>query len=446
MRERAAANATTETDGLGDRVRSLRRAAGLSQSELAGGRFSKEYMSQLERGKTRPSRETIAWLAARLGADVSYLETGVSTLDRERAEAALETATVLLEARRYGEAVAAHRVARSLGEAAGAGSLVFHALTGEARARLEARDAAPAAALVEKARGIAERERLDDLALAEVAYLDGFCLYTTSAVEAAIVSLDRALALAGRSGRPCDRLRSDILDKRSRCYRRLRDIEAAREDAEGALELARADGDGGRRADALFQAALVAQREGRWLLARTRAREAHQLYEKIGDAAGAARILNNLAGLEHLLGNRDAAVGLLHEAFDRFVGLGLDDAAYALSSLAEIYVDEGDADRAEPLARRALVILDDRVEHLAEIGTAHLSLGRALLRLGRAEEASQQIRLAEEAFVRAASPSHQAEAWLADGDLARAGGDDREAARLYRRAALALQDAHPHLR
>jgi transcriptional regulator with XRE-family HTH domain len=49
---------------LGERVRQLRVAAGLTQTDLAGERFSKEYVSQIERGKTAPTRETIEWLAA----------------------------------------------------------------------------------------------------------------------------------------------------------------------------------------------------------------------------------------------------------------------------------------------------------------------------------------------------------------------------------------------
>ena len=58
---------------LGERLRQLRVAAGLTQSELADGRFSKEYISQIERGKTRPTAETLDWLAARLGVDADYL-------------------------------------------------------------------------------------------------------------------------------------------------------------------------------------------------------------------------------------------------------------------------------------------------------------------------------------------------------------------------------------
>ncbi len=67
-------------------------AAGLTQTDLAAGRFSKEYVSQIERGKTRPTAETLDWLAGKLGVDAEYLETGVSVEDRARAESALARA------------------------------------------------------------------------------------------------------------------------------------------------------------------------------------------------------------------------------------------------------------------------------------------------------------------------------------------------------------------
>ena len=69
---------TTHASGLGERLRSLRLASGLTQTELAGERFSKEYVSQIERGKTRPTKETVEWLAQRLGVDASFLANGVS--------------------------------------------------------------------------------------------------------------------------------------------------------------------------------------------------------------------------------------------------------------------------------------------------------------------------------------------------------------------------------
>ena len=75
--------------GLGTRLRQLRVAAGLTQSDLAGDRFSKEYVSQIERGKTRPTPQTLGWIAERLGVDTSYLETGQTWDEYAEVEAAV---------------------------------------------------------------------------------------------------------------------------------------------------------------------------------------------------------------------------------------------------------------------------------------------------------------------------------------------------------------------
>src|SRR2546427_12712659 len=82
---------------LGERVRQLRVAAGLTQTDLAGERFSKEYVSQIERGKTRPTRETIEWLAVKLGVDPGFLERGVSADERRRVDTLLARAEALTE-------------------------------------------------------------------------------------------------------------------------------------------------------------------------------------------------------------------------------------------------------------------------------------------------------------------------------------------------------------
>src|SRR3954449_186073 len=74
---------------IGERLRSLRLAAGLTQPQVAGDRFSKEYISQIQRGKTRPTAESITWLATQLGVDPAFLGSGVSTDLRGRIEALL---------------------------------------------------------------------------------------------------------------------------------------------------------------------------------------------------------------------------------------------------------------------------------------------------------------------------------------------------------------------
>ena len=67
---------------------------------------------------------------------------------------------------------------------------------------------------------------------------------------------------------------SNILTWRSRCYRRQRDYEAAREDVARALELAESMSDARALGEVYFQASLIAERDGHWVLARTYAERA----------------------------------------------------------------------------------------------------------------------------------------------------------------------------
>src|SRR6476469_11216408 len=89
------------SSGLGERLRQLRVGAGLTQTDLAGDRFSKEYISQIERGKTRPTTETIEWLALRLGVDAGFLASGVSADERAKAAAILARADALSQEHRF---------------------------------------------------------------------------------------------------------------------------------------------------------------------------------------------------------------------------------------------------------------------------------------------------------------------------------------------------------
>src|SRR5436190_16385030 len=122
---------------IGERLRSLRLAAGLTQTQVAGDRFSKEYISQIERGKTRPTAESIAWLAGQLGVDPAFLGSGVSTDLRGRIEALLARAEALVESHQYLEAADLFAAARRDVGATGSAELEVRALSGEAWARAQ---------------------------------------------------------------------------------------------------------------------------------------------------------------------------------------------------------------------------------------------------------------------------------------------------------------------
>jgi tetratricopeptide (TPR) repeat protein len=427
--------------GLGERLRSLRLSAGLTQSELAGDRFSKEYVSQIERGKTRPNAETTGWLAERLGVDPAFLATGLATDVRNRVEATLARAEALSEARRYEESIEVFGQARTEVGATASTELEVRGLSGEAWALAEFGQIQEAIGLLQRARELVEGPPFGDVDRADVLFRLGVCRYKLASVSTAIALFTEAFELATLSGLPCDLLRADILGWRSRCRRHQRDFEAAREDVEGALELARAMDDRRTIANVYYQASLVAERTGHWVASRNYAEQAKSLYQELNDERTVGRLMQNLGGLHLLLGKPDQAVEHLKAAFALAVeSESKPDAAQALGNLATVYLHLEDYEAADDHARRGLDLFEGREDYVQEIGQSNVVLGRALMERGRLAEAEECFRAADSAFERLGSVSYRAGAWVALGDLSSRRGDDREAARLYRNAAEALQD------
>lgn len=428
------------TPDIGGRVGALRRAAGMTQEGLAAGRFTKQYVSQIERGEIIPAGELLDWLASRLGVEPVVLETGLSTADLERVSEQLAHGQHLLDEHRYVEALDVFRPLRGSLTRAAARAAERSAVRGEAWALIRLGRIGEAADLLGEARSVADGPTGTRDEQSEVAYLTAVCCYSISDITTAQTEFDRALQLLDEAEEPHDRLRLDIHQWRSRCYRRQRDFEAAREDIDRALELCNAIEDIRPRAEVYLQASLVADRLGSWVLARRYAETSRDLYDEVGDTVTKGRVLNNIAGINHELGDDDAAVAQLREAFAIFVDAQLEaEAGYVLSSLAEIHRAQGDLEEAEVVAARALELLEGRIDHVQEIGTAQLVLARAHLEQGELDVAERLLAAVDESYATTESVAHQARSWMARGELELLRKNDAEAARLYREAAVALQ-------
>jgi tetratricopeptide (TPR) repeat protein len=255
-----------------------------------------------------------------------------------------------------------------------------------------------------------------------------------NSVQTAIALFDEALKVAERSPIPSDQLRSNILAWRSRCYRRRRDFEAAREDVERALELAESLNDTRTTAEVYFQASIIADREGRWVLARSYAERAKSAYEELADRGNLGRLLNNLGGINFLLGHPDEALALLKDAVRIALEVGNDaEAAHAVNGIAQVHLRTGEEKLAEEQARYALKLLATASTRCTRSAMhSSCSVVRCWRRI-----ASTRPRTAfsagEAAYDQMSSGSHRADAWIAQGDLAARRGDDRTAAKLYRR-------------
>jgi tetratricopeptide (TPR) repeat protein len=425
---------------LGERIRQLRIARGLTQTKLGLDRFSKEYVSQIERGRVRPNEAALEWLAERLGVSRRFLESGVSSSEHERTAGVISRAEAAIAAREFEEAIV------GLDRVVEAGTVVepdleLRALLAAAAARSELGRIEEALSLLTRARDLVDQDSFTDVDRANVLFHVGQCRYRLSSVPTAVALFTEALELMRRSDAVDDRLRCRILRWRSRCYRRQSDWEAARGDVEAALELSERLGDGEALAHGYFQASIIAERRGMWVLARSYAERAKALYEEQEDRLNVGRLLNNLGGLTFLLGDPDRAAEILTEAFAVALEAGSKpDAAQAVSSLAQVNLRTGRVELAEEQARQALTLLDGRVDFLDEQGNAQLVLGRALLEQDKLDESEHALAGAEAAFEQLSSGSHRAAAWTAQADLSVRRGDKDTALRLYRRAAETLQD------
>src|SRR5947208_6297117 len=140
---------------LGARVRQLRQTAGLTQDELAADRCSKEYISQIERGKTRPTSATLEWIAEKLGVDVTYLETGQSWSEYAAVEAAVARAEAAVEGQHYEDAM---EILAPLRYSPDAPELELRGLLAQSWATLYFGDVKESLELLARARTIAEDE------------------------------------------------------------------------------------------------------------------------------------------------------------------------------------------------------------------------------------------------------------------------------------------------
>ena len=295
--------------------------------------------------------------------------------------------------------------------------------------------------LLHVARELAEGPQFSDVDRADVLFRLGVCRYKLSSIATAVALFDEALALAERSGLPCDLLRADILGWRSRCRRRQRDFEAAREDVERALELAAAWTTGGRSRTPTSRRRSSPSGWATGSASRNYAQQARAIYQELNDERNVGRLMLNLGGLQLLLGKPEQAIEHLKASFALAVEAeSQPDAAQALGKPgdgvpAPRRLRRGRRARTQgarpPRGARGLPRRDRPVAPRA---------GPLAARAGPTRRGGGVLPGGGPGVRAHGVGGTRAGAWVALGDLAERRGDDREAARLYRNAAEALQD------
>ena len=305
-----------ELSTTGKRLRQLRVERGLTQTEVTGGEYSKEYVSQVELGKTMPSRRAIALFAKHLDVDESYFETGVDSAGRERFEGLLAAGEVLTARGEAEEALAVFERARTIATHAENLAYVWRADAGRAWALHVLGRHHEALDLLAGARAYHLEAAPGGTEFADVMYRLGRVREAVGDLQLALDLFEETLRLLGPGGQPGDSLRLQALSRIAGIHVRRHDLVAAAEAARAALEAAAASTDRRAVAAAWWEAARVEERRGDYARSYEYALRARDLLVELGEQRDTARVLRDLGIVRTLMGAAGEALACFDEGLE----------------------------------------------------------------------------------------------------------------------------------
>jgi tetratricopeptide (TPR) repeat protein len=422
---------TSPAESIGQRLKRLRLARGLSQRELASPGVSYAYISRIEAGTRQPSVKALRRLAAKLSVSPEYLETG-SDLDAAEArelklsdaelrlrledspDSEQSVAGVLEDALRAGDTVNAARARIALGFAAAQRG--DHA---EAAARLEA--------------AIAEH-RPSPLERHDVYATLGHAYALVGRPERAVEVFENCLAEVTETAPDDTALQARYATALSYALSDMGELGRAEAVVQDALDRAsQHETDPYMRVRLYWSLARLSEMEGKSAEALHHIRRAIALLETTDDTIhlGRAHLLS--AWIMTSQGNPKAAIRHLDEA-EKLFGphLSGDDLAGLKVERARAAAAEGSGDRAVEMARDAIELIGDRQP--AELGLAFWALGEGLALQGEPDAAHEAYRRAVDLLSDQRRWREATQACQAWGKMLRKAGREEQALDVLERA------------
>ena len=412
---------------VGERIRRLRLERGMSQSELAAGRLSKGFISQIESGRSRPSPESLRFIAQRLEVPLVALLPGLELAQQQAF--LLRAAEAAVKAGEQAEAETLLDEVRPLLSSATELSW-FHRLRAELLVLRGSLEAALDDALT-AFEHVCNVEPCDEVVRA--CNLVGRIHAQAGRQPAALLYFDRAAELAAHSN-VSPAVRALVHSNRGNTHMRLGDPDhavpayesarAAAEDAEDLWELSIAHmglGEAARQRGDLPSAIAHAER-------------AVTLLERIEMRQLQAQILHNLGHVHADRGDFVSARSLQEQALAAARAMNdAETAGYALERLAALEISEGNVEGALAQANAAVDAARESGNH------GLLAIGYAVL--GEAMELAGDSRKCDSAFADARAvaekgiPLEKRQVLLRQGAILRARGDFEGAAECFEAAA-----------
>lgn len=407
------------TEGLGTRVRQLRRSLGLTQQDLATEDIHASYISLIEAGKRTPSLQTLEAIAKRLGTTTDFLSTGIADERRRQDEIDLGVAQLLLADGRAAEAVLQFRQLLLSPDS----QVASKAKWGLAAAFESAGDIEAAIIEYEALRASAIDDDAGESLLASATALSR-CYREAGDLAHAIAVGETALARIRRYGLAGTDAHVIALITIAAAYLERGDVTKAGHLLREIQQLADALGSPRSRGAAYWNAAALAGELGETAESVRLIERALALFGEGDDERNLARLHTAHAALilRHDPKRAEQAVKLLTAARDKLAGIGSEvDIAYCETELARALTLTGQADHGISAARSAL----GRLEHgmRLESARARAALAHALASTGELSDARTEYLAAASALDAIGARRQAALVWLELAETERATGN-----------------------
>ena len=384
-----------DPEAVGGRLRAARDAAGLSQRELAFPGCSPAYISRIESGDRIPSLQLLRELGRRLGVSADFLATGSDP--RERDETMIEAEVAL----RLGELDLAEDLYTRLAEAASDQEITALAHAGLGQVAYRRGDPRLAIQQFERALELETRTPGD---FADLSDSLGRAYAMVGEPESSIAVFERALAAADENGDLLERIRFQLLlgdalidsgnfgraeetlgdalalgigsinpSVRINLYWTQSRLHAERNDSETAARYARRALEALRITEDTYRTGRAHQLLAHIELDRGHAEEAlgilakgWPLLEATGNPLERAQYRLEEARALAKLGRSEEAAALAMQISGIIADAHSEDAARSYATLAEVYEEMGDRDRALELYELAAELLRSESQPLPE--------------------------------------------------------------------------------
>ncbi len=381
-------------ENIGQIIRQLRTDARLSQQELAGNLYTKAYVSQVEKGKVKPSKKALQHFAEVLAKPFLASMGAEETQEFQRIVALIDYARSLGRDAQHDEALAAFREAVALSEEFRYPALKVKALLGLSQAYLAEGQYAEATDLAKEANRLAgQLGEPGEIARTLIQLGDIFTRQLE--LQDAALSYEDAIRLLNNTQDPAQQaMLVGLLTAHGQLLGSMGFIDRAITTFNRSFELAEQLDSLEYQAKSHMGIGLAHYRAGNYYEAMNHTRRAMTIYEMLDNAQMKADLLYQLAEAEARLGNTDQALAHYQQSIGLINGQRVSDLMEILTQMATLQHKSGDYEGAWASAQEAEARASAVPSHL--LARLKVVQGRILRAKGELKDAESYLQSALE--------------------------------------------------